>query len=820
MFISKQLVGPHGCRARGLARDRVEIDLLDIGGELMVTRRVSLLADVTLALLCVSGSQAALAEDPPPPDQQAGAQTDQSPQLEEITVSAEKLATARSAQKVPIAITGIDANTMEDTHIEDITDVGRMAPNVILDPSGTIPGNAAFTIRGVGSRSSVGAIDSAVAVTQDGMALTLQTGLAMLGTFDTQSVEILRGPQGVLQGVGAAGGAVTFTTPLPTRDFQATTSVTAGNFNLIGATATVQGPLASNVFGKIAIFEQHVDGYYQNTTDEGTYVPAPGNPTGLEPQHATGLVAGTQTLVIKPTFLIEFSEAARLQLFAQFESDLDGGASPEAFNPNPGSGPPSKFASIFGYTPTPQPYVTNLSTTGFTHNTEEHLIGRFDLDLDQGVWTTIAAIRNVEFSTAYNNYGSPFNIFIVNTKEQNRQASLESRYSGNINDALSFVAGTYLFADNLPSSSVNQTNLAELGQPLAIPGNPNSPLNLDNQEAQYNQQTKSAAVFGNVDYKVLDDLTLSGGLRYQYERKDIDIHPGETATGTPLYCETGTLLNCPYNATYEASQGWNTVTPRAVVSYQATPNFMTYASYSKGWGAGNFDPGAATPQAALTAANPQTVNSYEVGFKSEWFERRLRANIALYDEAFDNIQKSSTVTVGTKNVTYLLNAASAKIRGAEIELTALPADGFKVFVTGGFTDAAYNKFTATTPTSPYNVNEPPTDYGFQNVPRWTEDSGFSYKVPVARAGGDFEIASDWAWRSQQFGDFNNTPQNIIPAYGLLNASLKYSEGPWTVTLWGRNLTDKFYSEVTTINAGWFVEPGIPRTYGLTAAVTF
>jgi outer membrane receptor protein involved in Fe transport len=91
---------------------------------------------------------------------------------------------------------------------------------------------------------------------------------------------------------------------------------------------------------------------------------------------------------------------------------------------------------------------------------------------------------------------------------------------------------------------------------------------------------------------------------------------------------------------------------------------------------------------------------------------------------------------------------------------------------------------------------------------------------VARAGGDFEIASDWAWRSQQFGDFNNTPQNIIPAYGLLNASLRYTEGPWTVTLWGRNLADKFYAEVTTINAGWFVEPGIPRTYGLTAAVTF
>jgi iron complex outermembrane recepter protein len=782
----------------------------------LVTKKVSLFTGVALALLCISGSRAALADDPPSPDQRA----DQGSQLEEIQVTAEKQATARSVQKVPIAVTGIDANTMEDTHIQDITDVGRMAPNVILDPSGTIPGTAAFTIRGVGSRSSVGAIDSAVAVTQDGMPLTLQTGLALLGTFDTESVEILRGPQGVLQGVGAAGGAVTFTTPLPTRDFNASASVTTGNFNLVGTSAVVQGPLASNVFGKIAIFEQHVDGYYQNTTDEGTYVPAPGNPSGLPPQHATGLVGGTQTLLIKPTFLIEFSDTARLQLFAQFESDLDGGASPEAVNPNRGSGPITKFNSVYGYTPTPQSYETNISTPGLTHNTEEHLIGRFDLSLDQGVWTTIAAVRNVNFNTVFNTDGSPFNIVIMDTKEQNRQASLESRYSGNINDSLSFLAGTYLFADNLPVSGVNSTNLAELGMPLAVPGNPNSPLNMDNQLSQYNQRTKSVAVFGNVDYKIVEDLTLSAGLRYQYERKDIDIQTGETATGTPLYCTTGTLLNCPYNPFYDASQGWSTLTPRVVVSYQATPDVMTYASYSKGWGAGNFDPGAATPQAALTAANPQTVNSYEIGLKSEWFERRFRANIALYDEAFDNIQKTSTVTVGDKGVSYLLNAASATIRGAEIELTALPLDGFKVFVTGGFTDAAYGKFTATTPTSPYNVSEPPTEYGFQNVPRWTEDSGFSYKVPVARAGGDFEIASDWAWRSQQFGDFNNTPENILPAYGLLNASLKYTEGPWTVTLWGRNLADKFYAEVATVNTGFLVEPGIPRTYGLTAAVNF
>jgi len=242
----------------------------------MAALKASLFIGAVLAILCAPGWRPVLAQAAAPSQP-----ADQPAELTEILVSAEKQATGRSIQKVPIAVTGVDASTIEQAHIQNIVDIGHLAPNVILDTSGTLPGTAAFTIRGVGERSSTASIDSAVSVSQDGMVLSLQTGLSMLGTFDTESVEILRGPQGVLQGVNAAGGAVTFTTPLPTDTFHASASVTTGNYNLIGTTATVEGPLSDNVLGKIAIFEQHVDGYYRNTTDEGTYVAAPGNPSGL-----------------------------------------------------------------------------------------------------------------------------------------------------------------------------------------------------------------------------------------------------------------------------------------------------------------------------------------------------------------------------------------------------------------------------------------------------------------------------------------------------------------------------------------------------------
>ena len=778
----------------------------------MVSRRKSLLMSAPLVILCTAGAQSAAADEPP------AAPSEEPMLLEEIVVTAEKQASGRPLQIVPIAITAVDEATLQDNHIQSIVDVGHMAPNVILDPSGTLMGTAAFTIRGVGERSSTASIDPAVSVTQDGMALSLQTGLSLLGTFDTESVQVLRGPQGVLQGVGAAGGAVTFTTPLPSDTFHSNASITAGNFDTIGATTTVEGPITDSFFGKIAVYEQRVAGYYENTTDEGTYTATKLYPAGVEPLHPTGLVAGTQTVVVKPTFLVELSDTLNLKVFAEFESAIDGGSASEIIDPNPAPGTIPKFISNFGYTGTPQNYLVNIGTPGWTQIREEHLIGELDWNVGSGVWTTNAALRNVNYDSLYNNAGSPFNALLVSTQEENRQASLESRWSGSLSDNVNFLAGVYLFADNLPVTVVNENNLVQLGKPLAYAADINSPSNFDNQLIQYNQKTNSAAVFTNVDYDILSNLTFSAGVRYQYERKIMDIQPGASATGV-VYCATGTLTGCP-DTWYNPSKAWYTPTPRAVLSWQATPSLMSYVSYTRGWAAGNFNGSPSTLGAALTPANPETVDSYEVGLKSDWFEHRLRANLAVYDEKFDDIQRTATTTVDGVHVQTLLNAASATIKGAELELSALPFKGVKLFATGGFTNAVYNKFTATLPLDTYNPNEPLTELSFANLPRWTTDAGGTYSFSVPKVDGRFAFTADYSWRSMQFGDFGNTPQEIIKAYGLLNANISHTAGPWTVSLWGTNLTDKYYYEAVAITGGFQQFPGVPRTYGLTATVNF
>ena len=795
----------------------------------MVSRRKSLLMSAPLVILATAGVQSVSADEATTPPASTPVTANQEPALlEEIIVTVEKQASGRPLQIVPIAVTSIDSTTMQDQHVENIVDVGHMAPNVVLDSSGTLFGTAAFTIRGVGSRTSTASEDPAVAVTQDGMPLSLQTGLAELGTFDTEQVQILRGPQGVLQGVGAAGGAVTFTTPLPTDTFHADASVTAGNFDTIGATSTIQGPLSENVLGKIAVYEQRTAGYYNNTTDEGTYAVAPDNPTGTEPQHSTGLVGGTQVVVVKPTFLFNLSDTAKLKVFAQFESDNDGATAAIAIDPNYLPGTQVKAVTRFGYTPTTNDtYQTNISTLGWTHITEEHLIGELDLNVGPGVWTTNAAIRNVNYNSVYNNAGTPFNILLVYTQEENRQASIESRWSGSLTDNLNFLSGIYLFDDNLPVQVINANNVGELGNKLVDTANVNSPLNMDNQLIQYNQKTTSAALFFNFDYDILSNLTFSAGARYQYERKIFDVQPG-TAVATAAnpnpavqYCTTGTLNNCP-STWYEPSKSWNTPTPRAVLSWRATQDFMTYISYTRGWAAGNFNGSPSTLQAALDPANPETVNSYEFGFKSELFDHHVRANVALFDEKFNDIQRSATSAINGIHVQTLVNAASATIKGAEAELDWLPFQGVKLFATGGFTNAVYDKFTVSTlPADAYNPAEQltPTELSFSNLPRWTTDGGGSYTFGLPNVDGKFTFTADYSWRSMQFGDFGNTPQEVISAYGLLNSSISHTAGPWTVSLWGRNLTNKYYDEAAAISGTFQQYPGIPRTYGLTAYLT-
>jgi iron complex outermembrane recepter protein len=726
---------------------------------------------------------------------QSSAEASSAGQLEEVLVTAERKSVGESLQKVPIAITAVTAQTIETEHLTDITDIGRAIPNVELDPAGTFPGVANLTIRGVGVSSSTRSVDPAVNIFQDGMVIAYPAG-AVLDTFDTESVQVLRGPQGVLFGRNSAGGAVVLSTPLPTSDFHYKGDVTFGNFDEIDAHAMVEGTLVGDtIFGKIAISEKTNSGYFNNTTD-GVFVPAPGNPSGLPIEHESNHTPGTHELIIKPTFRFELSNDLELKLFTQYQRYRDGGGVAQSYIPPQGT--ITGLQTTFGYYTHQDGNTVNVTDEGYTDIDAGHVIAELDWNVGTGTLTTVAAARDIQYDSTFEADGTPFSMFTFpDNTEHNHQESLESRYNGKIGSQIEYVAGIYAFDD-----------ITEVVEKRTESGlSPTLPLGtVTDIYNNWRQHDTSDAVFGNIDYKPVADLTLSAGLRYETEFKYMHIIPLQACTGA-------NFTGCP-NTFYDDGKRWYGLTPRFVASYDLENDILLYASYAKGFSAGNFNARAPTIASAILPTNPESVDSYETGLKSEWFDHRALLNIAGYVAKYTSIQRTLQENVDNTDVQTLLNAADAIIKGFELETSLIVVEGLKLNASAGYTNAHFTSIIGL----PAGVDG--TSLKLDHVPDWTSDVGGTYTFPVAQLGGKMELATDYSYRTKVFTDVLNTPQEAQPAYGLLNASVSLDRGPYYFRLWGRNLTNQYYIYQASKFLGYTYYPGAPRTFGITIGASF
>lgn len=284
--------------------------------------------------------------------------------LNQIVVFAQRRARGAELQDVPMAVTAVDASTMEAAHTVDLRDIGRLVPNAQLDGVGTFPGFANFFMRGVGVSTSVRSLDPAVNVIQDGMVIGYQAG-AILDTFDLESVEVLRGPQGVLFGRNASGGAVVLSSRRPNGETKGHVDLTVGNAGQIDTHASYEGALASNIYGRISLSTRHNSGYFQNRAD-GTFVAVPSNPnqTGVPIQHRTGRVPYTREIVVKPTVVFDISDRTKVTLLTQYQNFDDGGGPTYSFIPP--SGTLTALQTQWGYYPSGKKYSTNIVEEGYT----------------------------------------------------------------------------------------------------------------------------------------------------------------------------------------------------------------------------------------------------------------------------------------------------------------------------------------------------------------------------------------------------------------------------------------------------------------------
>lgn len=715
--------------------------------------------------------------------------------LDEVVITSRKLG-AEALQRAPIAATAISMEALERGQYIDLREVARLAPNVQLETSAAFPGFANFTIRGLTLNNSLRTLDPAVSVVFDGLAYGDPLGM-VLDTFDVESIEVLRGPQGILVGRNSTGGAVVLRTRRPAEEFGIHAAARLGNLGRFDQSLSIEGPVADTLRAKLAVMHRKGDGPFKDRNG-GSLVAAPGNPGGtlanprVKPPVREDVWTARGIVVWEPT------ENLTIDLIGEYiDGEYGGNASRILLARAP-------LTTGLGYTPPGFGFDVDHDGRGFSTLETKRGVVEINWETGAGLLTSVSAYRDLDYLTNGDNDGTPFAIlhFPDNTADS-EQFTQELRFVTDIGSRMKLMVGGYYSTLEMNTLENRIVNLVLAG---AAP-----PAATIRQQNFWTQDSTIYAFFANADWKATEKLTLSAGMRYTDEKKDIDI-------GLLRVCAGGTLAGCPTTSVREADD-WSDVDWRFAIDYQLSEGIFSYASYTTGFRSGAFN-GRATTALSVRASQPEKAETIEFGLKSEFFNRRLRANLALFTTDFTDVQAT---LIGPDTAQTILNAADATIKGVEFELAVLAAEGLTLEGVVGYTDAKYDRFDGLDLTGD-RVPDPDLAkrLDFPRVPKLTYTASANYNFSIPNVGGEFNARVQYSWRDNVFTDLVNTPQTEVPSYGLLDASVEYSPTEnLTFRLYGTNLTKEKMWEISIPTPfAWIVNGGIGRTYGLEASFRY
>ena len=728
--------------------------------------------------------------------------------IEEIVVISSKQAAGISTQELPASVVTFNEASLKQAFTVDLVDVGKMVANAELNNVGTYASYPNFFIRGMGVNGSTRTNDPKVGVFVDGIYVGYNAG-ALSSTFDLEAVEVLRGPQGSLLGRNVTGGAVLVRSKRPGNEFGFNVEAGAGDYGSTEFNVSIEGPLASNVFGKLAVIKMDRDGYFEDNNrgsiDLNIY------PDGM-PDTDTGDKVGMDLTIVRPMVRIDFSENFEATLIAEFLKNDAGSANSQnvAHNcaPIPGvdnrdivCGEGSRFLAQtkWGYTPPNDKYEINHDLIGYTELETNSLVLDATWDLGHGVVTAIAGYRDVEYNSSTDFDGTPFTIFHFNdNKEEQEQTSIEVRYSSTFSDKVNFVVGVNSFE-----------------QEYSIGERRNFFVSLN--AATYSEtEHETFGVFGEANIAVTDALSLTLGARWTKEEKSIDI-------GVLGSCELD-FSSCSNNTSNK--EDWTDFSPKVAATYNFRDDMMAYASWTRGFASGVFNARAATID-AVGPTDPETVDSIEIGFKTSFLDGRGLFNITYFQADYEDLilfVNNPCDNCGANLINF--NAGEAEISGFEAELKLQPIDGLRLHASVGTVDPEFTKIKFFDANADGTVdgkdNRLASSWDFQKVAELSYSLAASYEFNAM--GGSMLGRVAYSWRDEYMTDLYNKPWLQQESFGLLDASLTFNTAneKIRVSVYGKNLTDEEYfdyaADVGTLDsARW---GGTPRTYGVRVAYKY
>nr|WP_245942302.1 TonB-dependent receptor [Sphingomonas gilva] len=745
---------------------------------------------------------------------------------------------------MPIAISVIGGEQIEATGNINVNKLQQLQPS--LQFYTTNPRNSAANIRGLGAPFGLtnDGIEQGVGVYID-QVYNSRIAAATFDFLDIERVEVLRGPQGTLYGKNTTAGAINITTRQPTFTPEGRAEITIGNLELVQAKASVSGPIVDEVLAiRLAASSGRRKGtIYNVTTDKW--------------------VNEQDNLGLRGQLLLRASPNLDLTLSADYNRQnpeccaqiyVRTGATQRPLNRQFDG-----LAEAFGYEPPSRNAFDRLTDLDTALDAFQEIGGvslRAEWDVGPGTLTSVSAWRfwNWGPSNDRDFTGLPITTVSANPSQQD-QYSQELRYAAS-GETLDYVAGLFAYHQKQVTTGAQEQGPAAsrwLLNPTSSAANDSATLDGLRSENDIRFSSTSLAAFGQLGWRVTDRLKLQPGIRLNYDKKDGSYVATVTnGTGTPLTSDQRGVL-APQSYTAEFS-GWN-LSYDFTVSYELADDVLAFATYSKGFKSGGINLSGLpldaqnNPILSVASIRPEKVDHFEIGLKTQLFDRRATFNLAGFWTEIRDYQ--ATVTNGQLGVLrgYLANAEKVRVRGMEADFNMRPSERLTFYLSGAFTDAKYVKFTdapcppelsggRATPAGA-TPDAPGTPNGFSpancdisgqwlpGVSRFAGSYGFEYNVPASVLGssGQVYFGFDGNARSKFSSNPSRSVYTDIEGYSLANFRLGFrSDDEWNLFGWVRNAFDEEYYEVLATQSGStgliVGQPGDPRTYGFTLSKTF
>lgn len=735
--------------------------------------------------------------------------------LEDIVVTARRV--SESLQDTPIAVTAFSSEAIDRKFATDIRALAGDVPNVVIT---NVPGfNAAsIGIRGQSTGDIILTFEPAIGVVVDDFVLAhVQTQLFDL--FDIERIEVLRGPQGTLFGKNTVGGVVNVLTKRPERTFGGELRVGYSSFNTKDIKASLNIPLADNLFFRVAGSFQEGDGYYRLSKNNGV--------DGIQGLPGTGkrrsgsrYFSGRAKLLWEPT--------PDTDLMLTYEMLRDRGDSPPSVNETP----TGFLFDVVGFpgiqTTGKSPFQTGTTLCAGDANNVGNattptcpgtLLGhRIDVDglylrgehgIDGvGAITVVGGYRRVKSILPSDYTGENAFLFVSTREDVREQYSLETRFSSDFSDRLKMTVGAMYWGQTLDANATSLLGfLRFLGDPTAL---------TDPNQSTADYKVDSYAVFGEAEYKLAEAFSLFLGGRYTKEEKSFSIRPQVRRS----------TIESGFWPEYSDSAKFSKPTIRAGYRWEIADGINNYFTYSQGYKSGGYNEQAMSATSALPFRE-ETADSFELGLKTETPDRRLRFNAAAFYVKYNDLQRDAVVpfidpiTGLPGQETRTTNAGRAEVYGLELELGAVPVDGLTLGASMGYQKARYLEFF--TDIDGNGTNEDASFLKLRNVPKITANVTANYEFPPT-AWGQISLNADANYQSEYESVTLNAPFTQGQARTLVGASIHWSDPSerYRVSVYGRNLLDKVYRVSANSVAGLFnfTNYAPPRSFGVEFAAKF